>query len=199
MTEATRRMMTEAGHLVDADPGLMVPRAVVEGLLEVEPIYQWTDGMGEPRDYECVYCEATAHPWGGAVTVPHTPDCPWAQLRAVAGGGVMIPPIEIQGEWAGETAPPRTSCQHCGGPLNERHECPPCDIPREGESDMVTVLCPECREELRVPRFESGVRECRHCGTMVMAEHDCIYDEESGDEWCADYGVRATKDSAITP
>ena len=71
--------MTEAGHLVDADPGLMVPRAVVDGLLEVEPV-EWVR-----KRWHCLYCEASAperpaHP----DCVDHTDTCPWAMLRALA-------------------------------------------------------------------------------------------------------------------
>ena len=56
---------------------LMVPRAVVEGLLEVEPV-EWLR-----KRWHCLYCEASAperpaHP----DCVDHTDTCPWAMLRA---------------------------------------------------------------------------------------------------------------------
>lgn len=69
---------------------LMVPRAVVEGLLECEPVFQRVDGWGETSGYECACCGAEDITWLNEYRIPHTDTCPWAMLRAVV-EGVNLP------------------------------------------------------------------------------------------------------------
>jgi ribosomal protein S27AE len=54
-----------------------------------------------------------------------------------------------------------------------------------------TYWCPSCGDDIRAERFSQSHITCPSCGDGPFeTEHECNYDPESGDEFCADYLVR---------
>jgi hypothetical protein len=52
--------------------------------------------------------------------------------------------------------------------------------------------CPECDAEVEFDQFGDEF-PCLNCAALLSPEHECYYDDESGDAWCSDYLALAVR------
>jgi hypothetical protein len=56
----------------------------------------------------------------------------------------------------------------------------------------MAYICCGCGASIEAERFSNTVYTCTDCGVHQTPEHECYWDEETGDDWCEDYMQRVT-------